>query len=133
MAPEQIPRAPRDVLHAMLRGLAERCPNCGKGALYVGYLKVADRCSLCSEELHHHRADDEPPYFTMLIVGHIIVGAVLCVERAFSPPSWVHLLIWLPTTLALCLLLLPRVKGVLVGLQWALFMHGFDPAAARDG
>jgi uncharacterized protein (DUF983 family) len=133
MALDQAPPAPRDIPRAMWHGLTGRCPKCGKGALFASYLKIADRCDVCGEELHHHRADDAPPYFTMLIVAHIVVGAVLCLERSFAPPSWVHLVIWLPVTLALCLLLLPRVKGVLVGLQWALGMHGFDPAAARDG
>lgn len=124
-------RPARDVKRSMLRGLLGRCPNCGSGALYSGYLKVIDRCPSCGEELHHHRADDAPPYFTILIVGHIIVGAVLSVERAFSPPTWVHLAIWLPMTLMLSLLLLPRFKGALVGLQWALYMHGFETSGRQ--
>ncbi len=125
-------RQPRDVMRAMLHGLRGRCPSCGKGAMFTSYLKVADRCPSCGEELHHHRADDAPPYFTILIVGHIIVGGVLSFERAFAPPSWVHLAIWLPATLISSLLLLPRVKGALVGLQWALYMHGFEGAARQE-
>jgi uncharacterized protein (DUF983 family) len=62
----------------------------------------------------------------MLVVGHFIVGGALALERGLSPPTWVHLAIWLPLTLIASLLLLPRVKGALVGLQWALYMHGFD-------
>ena len=54
-----------------------KCPACGKGAMFNAYLKVNDRCPACGEELHHHRADDAPPYFTMLIVGHIVVALVL--------------------------------------------------------
>ncbi len=73
----------------------------------------------------------------MLIVGHIVVGGLLAVERAFHPETWVHLVIWLPMTLALSLWLLPRIKGALIGFQWAARMHGFgltdtshrDPAA----
>jgi uncharacterized protein (DUF983 family) len=121
-------RAPRDVWRALRRGLGLRCPNCGRGALFRRYLKVWDACPDCGEALHHHRADDAPPYFTILIVGHFIVGGILAMERALAPPGWVQSAVWLPMTLTLALILLPRVKGALVGLQWALYMHGFDPA-----
>ena len=119
--------ATRDTREAVIRGLKEVCPSCGKGALFTSYLKVAESCPNCGEQLHHHRADDAPPYFTILIVGHIVVGGVLWLENGFAPPSWVHAAIWLPMTLILSLLLLPRIKGALVGLQWGLRMHGFDP------
>ena len=99
--------------------------RCGEGRLFGSFLKVADRCPACGEELHHQRADDAPAYFTIVVVGHIIVGGVLSLERAYAPATWVHAVIWLPLTLIASLLLLPRVKGTLVGLQWALRMHGF--------
>jgi uncharacterized protein (DUF983 family) len=117
--------APRSVWRAMLRGFGLRCPNCGEGRLFRSFLKVAGRCPACGEDLHHQRADDAPAYFTIVVVGHLIVGGVLAVERAYAPASWVHAIIWLPLTLLLSLWLLPRVKGALVGLQWALRMHGF--------
>jgi uncharacterized protein (DUF983 family) len=116
----------RPVLPAMLRGLAHTCPACGKGALYKSYLKVADTCPACGEELHHQRADDAPPYFTIFIVGHVIVGGILSLEQAFAPDTWVHLVIWLPLLLVMSLLLLPRIKGAVVGQQWAMRMHGFS-------
>jgi len=119
----------RSVGAAIWRGLTLKCPACGKRSLFSGYLKIADQCSNCGEELHHHRADDAPPYFTILIVGHIIVGGALVLEQAYAPPSWVHTAIWVPMALLLSLLLLPRIKGALVGLQWALRMHGFDKQA----
>jgi uncharacterized protein (DUF983 family) len=121
-------RPPRDLVRAMLRGFAGRCPNCGLGRLFGRYLKVQDSCPSCGEALHHNRTDDAPPYFTILIVGHFIIGGVLALEKALGPPTWVHLAIWLPLTLIASLWLLPRVKGALVGLQWALYMHGFEPA-----
>jgi len=96
--------------------------------MFRRYLKVVDACPHCGEELHHHRADDAPPYFTIVIVGHIVVGLVLAVEMAYRPPLWVHAALWLPLTLILALTVLPIVKGALVALQWALLMHGFDPA-----
>jgi uncharacterized protein (DUF983 family) len=117
--------AERDALAAMLRGVKHRCPACGIGGLYGSYLKVADVCPSCGLELHHHRADDAPPYFTMLIVGHVVVAGVLAVEMSLAPPLWVHALIWGPLLLGMSLVLLPRIKGALVGLQWALRMHGF--------
>lgn len=117
--------AKRDLQQAMLRGLMGRCPACGQGKLFKSYLKVADTCPSCGEELFHQRADDAPPYFTMLITGHIIVAGVMAVEEAFHPDLWVHLAIWAPALIGLSLFLLPRIKGALVGLQWALRMHGF--------
>ena len=96
--------------------------------------KVADSCRACGEELHHHRADDAPPYFTILIVGHFIVAGVMMVEDYFRPNYWVHIAMWFPLTIGLSLWLLPRVKGALVGLQWALRMHGFGgPRRSRPG
>ena len=103
------------------------CPACGKGSLFRRYLKVADHCPACGEALHHQRADDAPPYFTIVIVGHIVVGLMLSVEMAYHPPLWLHATLWLPLTVLLALLLLPPIKGTLVGLQWARLMHGFDP------
>jgi uncharacterized protein (DUF983 family) len=117
--------AKRDTGQAMLRGALHTCPKCGKGDLYASYLKVAGQCARCGQELHHHRADDAPPYFTILIVGHIAVGGVLTMEQAFKPSAWLHVAIWMPLVIILSLLLLPRIKGMLVGLQWALRMHGF--------
>jgi uncharacterized protein (DUF983 family) len=119
-------RAGRAILPAVRRGLFGTCPACGRGRLFHRYLKVVDTCEGCQEALHHQRADDAPPYFTMLIVGHIVVPLALLLERIASPETWQHLAIWLPTTLALTLFLLPRIKGALVGLQWALGMHGFS-------
>lgn len=122
-------RAPRDVWRAMLRGFRLRCPNCGEGRLFRSFLKVADKCPACGEELHHQRADDAPAYFTIVVVGHFVIGGVLWLERTYAPASWVQAVIWLPMTLIGSLWLLPRVKGTLIGLQWALRMHGFcgDP------
>ncbi len=121
----------RDVMQAMGRGARCRCPACGKGQLYSKYLKVVHTCDVCGTDLHHQRADDAPPYFTMLIVGHVVVGGILAAEVAYHPPTWVHLAIWLPLLVIMSLVLLPIVKGALVGLQWALRMHGFGGEEPR--
>jgi uncharacterized protein (DUF983 family) len=127
-----IPQAARSWKQAMWRGFRRHCPNCGKGYMYRAYLKVADTCGHCGEELHHHRADDAPPYFTMFIAGHIVIPSMLIVERVWHPPLDVHFVLWTVLTLALTFALLPAVKGAIVGLQWALRMHGFDYSAARE-
>jgi len=122
----------RRILPAMMRGLMCRCPSCGKGKLFKGYLKTVHACEACGEEIHHHRADDAPPYFTITIVGHIIIPALLIVEVMYRPELWVHMALWLPLTIILSLGMLQPIKGALVGLQWALYMHGFDPDASED-
>lgn len=96
--------------------------------MFGTFLKVADSCPECGEELHHHRADDFPAYLVILIVGHIIVALALTVETVFAPPYWVHLAILLPATLGLSLGLLQPVKGTIVAIQWAAGMHGFEEA-----
>jgi uncharacterized protein (DUF983 family) len=129
---DHIPQTPRPILGALMRGAARKCPACGVGALYRRYLKVVDDCPRCGEALHHQRADDAPPYFTIAIVGHVVVGLMLAVEVAYRPPLWLHGALWLPLAIILCLVLLPSVKGTIVALQWALFMHGFDPDGDED-
>ena len=120
-------RAPRSLRQAMRRGFRCRCPNCGQGKLFRAYLKVVDRCAVCGTELFHHRADDAPPYFVILITGHLVVPMALIVETEYAPPLWLHAVIWGPLTVALVLALLPAVKGAIVGWQWATYMHGFGP------
>jgi uncharacterized protein (DUF983 family) len=127
MTAKYLPNPPRDLIQALIRGLKQRCPNCGAGRLFSRYLKVAPTCTACGEELHHHRADDAPPYFTILVVGHIVVPLVLIIETLYRPPLWVHGVLWLPLTVIAAMLALPVVKGALVSYQWALYMHGFDP------
>ena len=101
--------------------------------MFGAFLKVKDRCGVCGEELHHHRADDFPAYIVILIVGHMLVPAVLSVETNYAPSYWVHLMLWLPPTLILTLGLLQPVKGAIVALQWRLGLHGFEAAKqARD-
>jgi uncharacterized protein (DUF983 family) len=99
--------------------------------MFRAYLKVADRCPVCGEELFHHRADDFPAYLVILIVGHIVVAFALAVETAFHPAYWVHLVLLGPLILGLTLGLLQPVKGAIVAIQWAGGMHGFDEAKQR--
>jgi len=113
------------MITALARGARCTCPHCGEGQLFRKFLKVADKCNVCGEELHHHRADDMPAYIVMSIVGHIVVGLVLWTEFNYAWPVWLHLTVWLPLTVVLTLGLLQPVKGFIVALQWSLRMHGF--------
>lgn len=113
-------------LPSLLRGLRGACPACGTGRLFTGYLRLRPSCETCATALEPHRADDAPMYFTVLLVGHIVVPLVLLVEQLYSPPNWIHMALWLPLTLVLSLAMLPRAKGALVGLQWALDVRRND-------
>ncbi len=115
----------RSVMQAMRRGFLGRCPNCGEGKLFASFLKTAPSCSACGQEFHHHRADDLPAYLVVFIVGHVVVGAFMGVETMWELSTWQHLAIWGPVTVLSALALLNPVKGAVVGLQWALYMHGF--------
>lgn len=116
----------RDVWAALKRGFRGRCPRCGQGKLFRAFLKTADNCSVCGLDFTPHRADDLPAYLVIVIVGHIVVPMALLIETNFSPPVWLQLSIYLPVTFLASLSLLQPVKGAVVGLQWALHMHGFD-------
>jgi uncharacterized protein (DUF983 family) len=114
------------------RGLLCRCPACGEGRLFGRYLKVAPSCEACGLEFHHHRADDFPPYIVMFIVGHLIGYGIYIAETRFEDvPMWLHVALWPAAAIVLCLLLLQPVKGAVVGLQYALGMHGFAGMARR--
>ena len=122
----------RDLWTAMKRGFRSRCPRCGQGKLFRAFLKVDDHCSVCGLDYTPHRADDLPAYLVIIIVGHIVVPTALMIETNYSPPVALQLAIYLPVTLVASLALLQPVKGAVVGMQWALRMHGFDENAASD-
>ena len=116
----------RDVWQALKRGFRGRCPRCGEGKLFRAFLKVDNACSVCGQDFTPHRADDLPAYLVIVIVGHIVVPLALMIETEYSPPVALQLAIYLPLTLFASLALLQPVKGAVVGVQWALRMHGFD-------
>jgi len=122
----------RDLWSAMKRGFRGRCPRCGEGRLFRAFLKVDGNCSACGLDFTPHRADDLPAYLVIVIVGHIVVPLALMIETNFAPPVALQLAIYLPLTLILSLLLLQPVKGMVVGVQWALRMHGFGESGYND-
>jgi uncharacterized protein (DUF983 family) len=118
---------------AVRRAFLGRCPACGQGRLFGRFLKVADRCESCGQSFHHHRADDFPPYIVMFLVGHLVGFGIYTAETRFDDvPLWFHVAVWPLLTVVLCLALLQPVKGAVVGLQYALGMHGFGPQRRPD-
>jgi uncharacterized protein (DUF983 family) len=117
---EREPNAAVSRRDALWRGLRGRCPNCGTGRLFRSYVSQYPTCLSCGEDLSPYRADDAPAYFTILIVGHVVVPGMLILEINYHPPMVVHALLWLPLTLLMTLALLPRCKGMLIALLWSL-------------
>jgi uncharacterized protein (DUF983 family) len=111
---------------ALGRGALGRCPRCGQGSLFRRYLKIVDCCAKCGEPYGHFRTDDAAPWLTILIVGHVIVPFVLIFEQTLRPPMALALAIWLPAVAVLTLVLLPRCKGVIAALMWAMKAEGSE-------
>jgi uncharacterized protein (DUF983 family) len=111
------------------RGLRNRCPYCGQGKVFRGYLKVVEACSACGAPLGRLRADDAPPYFTIFLVGHLVVPGVFMIERAYQPPMWLHMVVWLPLFTVLSMLVLRPVKGAVVGWMFGLGMADEAPSS----
>jgi uncharacterized protein (DUF983 family) len=109
---------------AITRGLRRLCPSCGEGKAFSGYLQPVSVCSVCSAPLGDIRADDFPPYLTIFIVGHIVVPFALIAEQNWEWSVGLHMIVWLPLTLALLLAILPFMKGAAIGLMWWLGLKG---------
>jgi len=122
----------RPLGRAIRRGFGGRCPNCGKGHLLQGYLRLAPACPVCGEDLTAARADDGPAYLTILIVGHLLAPTLLAVFVTWRPSPLTLIAIFATGTVVLSLALLPRFKGMLVGIQWSRRMHGFALPEPRD-
>jgi uncharacterized protein (DUF983 family) len=101
------------------RGLAGRCPTCGQGHLFRGFLKIQPQCQVCGADNAIYPSDDFPPYLTILVTGHVVVPLLFWMQRAMDPSAWLQAAIFLPLTVGLCLALLPVMKGATVGLCWA--------------
>jgi len=102
----------------LLAGAAGRCPSCGEGHLFEGFLKVAPRCEACGYDLAKADSGDGPAVFVILIGGFLVAFGALFTEVIFHPPVWVTLIIWLPMTLVVCLALLRPFKGAMLAAQF---------------
>ena len=110
--------ATRGTVTPYVAGLTARCPRCGKGKLFDGFLAVRPRCSACGLDYSFADAGDGPAVFVMFIAGFIVVGAALVVEIKYAPPLWVHALLWIPLILLVTLAPLRLIKGLLIALQY---------------
>ena len=99
-------------------GVSGRCPRCGGGKLFDGFLELAPRCEACGLDYGFADAGDGPAVIVTLLAGFIVVGTALVVEVKYEPPMWLHLAIFLPMTIVVCLGILRPLKGVLVSLQY---------------
>ncbi len=109
-------RSPRD---GLVRGLRRKCPNCGTGSLFAGYLRVAQTCADCGHDNGHYRADDGPAYVTILLVGHVIIAPVLLFPFVWETSPWIVAPALLGAVGAATLAVLPFIKGGFIGLLWS--------------
>jgi uncharacterized protein (DUF983 family) len=99
-------------------GLAARCPRCGEGPLFQGFLSLKPRCDACRLDYGFTDAGDGPAIFVILLAGFVVVFCALAVEALFQPPYWLHALLWVPLILLVTLGPLRPIKGVLIALQY---------------
>ena len=116
----------REFKVAVIRGWRKKCPSCGFGRIFNGYLKVEPTCTVCGLELSRHRADDGPAYLTILLVGHILAPLLLLTYEHLNPHPLLVATSFSVVFALLALYLLPRLKGAVIGIQWSKKMHGFN-------
>jgi uncharacterized protein (DUF983 family) len=109
----------RPIFNALLRGFVGKCPNCGQGKLFRAYLKQVDQCAVCHEEYAGYRADDGPAYFTILIVGHLVLAPLLFIPWMWEASPWIVLPTVMIALAVISLVLLQRVKGAFIALLWS--------------
>jgi len=122
--------APKSIVTGLKRGVRRHCPNCAEGHLFDGYLKVRPTCEVCGNDNGRYPADDGPAYFTIFVVGHLVVAPLLALSviKAWSP--FLLLAFALPIVAVAALALLPFIKGAWIGLLWAVGGGGPDTVAA---
>ena len=106
------------VTQSAMRGLACKCPRCGRGRLYAGFLNLRTNCEACGLDYAFIDSGDGPAVFIIMIAGAIVVGCALIVEIKYQPPFWLHAVLWLPLILATTLLPLRSMKSLLIALQY---------------
>lgn len=105
--------------------LLSKCPSCGKSSIYSGILSVKDKCESCGFALKEHDAGDGPAFFSMFITGTAVTVAAVLFELKYTPPAWMHIVIWPIFTIALSIILLRMAKSFLIGLQYKYKVLGF--------
>ncbi|MFC0384002.1 DUF983 domain-containing protein [Muricoccus vinaceus] len=119
---------------ALRRGIMGRCPVCGEGKIFAGYLRVVPECAVCHAPLGELRADDAPPYIVIFLAGHLLLPPIFWIEKAYEPPMWLHMVVWLPLFTVICTLLLRPAKGAVVAWMIRLgFANGDHPQNSPSG
>jgi uncharacterized protein (DUF983 family) len=120
ISPDPDQKSPNRVLQGLARGFRRRCPNCGEGRLFKGYLAVQPVCAVCGHDNAQYRADDAAPYFTILVIGHLVIGPILVFPFILTAPIGLVLGTTLPALVVVTLGLLPVIKGAVIGGLWAV-------------
>ncbi len=113
-------KKPLDFWLVVIRGIIGRCPHCGEGKLFSRYLKQVEHCSMCDENLGNIRADDGPAWLTIMLVGHIVAPLLLTIIPNTTWPDWLSMMVWTSFAFVLALLVLPRAKGIFIGILWRI-------------
>ena len=122
----------RPLGRSIKRGLLNTCPACGSGRLFRAFLKPVDVCSSCGSEMFHERSDDLPPYIVILVLGHVVLTLYLLTDTLLPESLWIRFSVWLPIIIASAFIIIQPIKGGVIGLQWALRMHGFGGVDHND-
>lgn len=122
----------RPLWRSIRRGLLNTCPACGSSRLFKSFLKPVDTCAACNTDFTEQRADDLPPYIVIVIVGHVLLTAYMLTDHLLPQALWVQFLIWVPLTILCAVAIIQPIKGGVIGLQWALRMHGFGGIDPND-
>jgi uncharacterized protein (DUF983 family) len=120
---------PPTLTESAIRGIACKCPRCGNGKLFAGFLTLRANCEACGLDYAFIDTGDGPAVFIIMIAGAIVVAAALIVEMKYQPPFWLHAVLWLPLILATTLLPLRAMKSLLIALQ---FHHKAAPGRLID-
>jgi uncharacterized protein (DUF983 family) len=115
----------RSLVRAMSFGARGKCPHCGQGRMFSRYLAVTQACAECGEELHFHRADDLPAYLNIFVTGHVVVGTMMLGIDSEFLPIWGFTALTAAIAVGVSAALMRPLKGMVVGAQWAMRMHGF--------
>lgn len=125
MPVENVTPNDRSILTSTMRGMLCKCPACGEGKVFDGFLNIKANCEVCGEDLSQHRADDLPAYLNIFLVGHIVVGFMAFMMTFKLVDMWTMMALTILLCIASAFFLMRPLKGMVLGNQWALRMHGF--------
>ena len=132
LAPLPRPALPATLSAAILRGAKGKCPRCGEARLFRAFLKPIEHCPVCLQDWTPQRADDMPPYISILLTGHVLVPVIIYFGAVAPIPLWQAMAICLTLASVMMIGLLQPAKGGTIALQWWHGMHGFKPSGKAE-